>query len=276
MGDEQDDNLELSLSISPRPSSRAPPVAVTLPVTVSPRQETRRMVSLPSPVQTLLYESPTSHPLQLSANHSLYAPPEEIAFSPSPADVPRSGTITGAGPSRNVRNRRNTTTNAPRKGKSETIEPPYPWATNHRATVHDLQHLLSNGIRTITGDVKCKRCERQYQMEFDLIEKFTEIGGYIARNKHSMHDRAPPVWRNPVLPKCRFCGQENSAKPVISAKKKAINWLFLLLGQMIGCCTLEHLKYFCKHTNLHRTAAKIALFISLIFVSASNSTHWPF
>ncbi|KAE8696772.1 Cytoplasmic tRNA 2-thiolation protein 1 [Hibiscus syriacus] len=93
-------------------------------------------------------------------------------------------------------------------------------------------------------------------MEYDLIEKFTEIGGYIARNKHSMHDRTPPIWCNPVLPKRRFCGQENSAKLVISAKKRAINWLFLLLGQMVGCCTLEHPKYFCKHTNLHRTAAK--------------------
>ncbi|KAE8660994.1 hypothetical protein F3Y22_tig00116944pilonHSYRG00262 [Hibiscus syriacus] len=133
-------------------------------------------------------------------------------------------------------------------------------------------NILSNGIRTITGDVQCKRSERQYQMEYDLREKFKEISGYIAQNKHSMHGRAPSVWRNPVLPKCRFCGQENSAKPVISAKKRAINWLFLLLCQMIGCCTLEQLKYFCKHTKKHRTAAKDR-FIYLAYLCLCKQLH---
>lgn len=122
--------------------------------------------------------------------------------------------------------------------------------------VHSLEYLYSRQIVTITGEVQCKRCERQYKMEYNLKEKFLEVGSFIAGNKSTMRDRAPSVWMNPVLPPCKFCEQENSAKPIIGEKKKVINWLFLLLGQMLGCCTLEQLKYFCKHTKNHRTGAK--------------------
>ncbi|KAH7510958.1 hypothetical protein FEM48_ZijujUnG0061700 [Ziziphus jujuba var. spinosa] len=100
--------------------------------------------------------------------------------------------------SRSTRVRRNPT-QAPREGKSETIPAPFPWATTHRATVHTLDYLVEKQILTVNGDVQCKRCERQYEMEFDLREKFHE---------------------------------------------------------MLGCCTLEQLKYFCKHTKNHRTGAK--------------------
>ncbi|KAE8686788.1 hypothetical protein F3Y22_tig00111027pilonHSYRG00116 [Hibiscus syriacus] len=261
---EEDDNLELKLSCSPTPSSTAP-----APVPVPHQEETLQTVFELSPMETLLYESPTSRPLQLSANHSLYNaafadpeaassvmyPPQELALSSSPVNFQGSGAVSGGVPPRTLRVRRNPTKTL-REGKSETVETPYPWATNYRATVHSLQYFSSKGICTITGDVQCKRCERQYKISYGLKEKFNEIVTYIARNKSSMHDRAPSVWRNPLLPKCKFCDQENSAKPVIALKKKAINWLFLLLGQMIGCCTLDQLKYFCKHTKNHRTGAK--------------------
>ncbi|CAH9116111.1 unnamed protein product [Cuscuta epithymum] len=158
-------------------------------------------------------------------------------------------------PFRKVRQRRNPS-QAPREGKSEFIPPPFPWSTDKRATIQPLSYLVSNKISTITGDVQCKRCERTYVIEFDLHQKFYEIGRFIMENKAIMHDRAPEMWRNPVLPTCRFCEQENSAKPVIASSKKAINWLFLLLGQLLGCCTLEQLRYFCKHTKNHRTGAK--------------------
>ncbi|KAK8561350.1 hypothetical protein V6N13_149472 [Hibiscus sabdariffa] len=267
---QEEDHLELKLSCGPTPSYTASsPVPVPAPV---PQQlETLQMASQMPPVQTLFYQQPTSHPLQLSANHSLYnsalinseasssvmnSPQPELPFSPPPADVPVNvAPVGGRGPPRTGRGRRNPT-QALREGKTETVEAPYPWATTHRARVHSLQYLTSRGIRTITGDVQCRRCERQYKIGYDLKDKFNEIATFIVRNKSAMHDRAPPVWRNPVLPKCRFCDQENSAKPVISAKKKAVNWLFLLLGQMLGCCTLDQLKYFCKHTKNHRTGAK--------------------
>ncbi|XP_019165131.1 PREDICTED: uncharacterized protein LOC109161263 [Ipomoea nil] len=143
-----------------------------------------------------------------------------------------------------------------KKGKSETITPPYEWATNRRATVHTLHYLDFKKIHEIKGEVQCRRCESRYEMGFDLIKKFSEVAKFVWENRGEMADRAPEVWMNPSLPTCRYCGQENSAKPVIPRSKKAINWLFLLLGQMLGCCTLNQLRYFCKHTRHHRTGAK--------------------
>ncbi|KAL7095701.1 hypothetical protein ACP275_10G040500 [Erythranthe tilingii] len=135
------------------------------------------------------------------------------------------------------------------------IPPPYPWATSRRAAVHDLCHLQANGISMIAGNVQCKRCERTYEVEFDLHEKFRAVASYVVRNREEMRHRAPAAWMNPTLPDCRFCGQGNCVKPVLT-KKKSINWLFLFLGELIGCCKLAELKYFCKHTKNHRTGAK--------------------
>ena len=118
------------------------------------------------------------------------------------------------------------------------------------------EQILAKGIHAIHGDVQCKKCERMYTIEYDFERKFNEVFEYIATNKQNMHHRAPSAWMCPTLPTCKFCGQENSCKPVISEKKRSINWLFLLLGQFLGCCTLEQLKYFCKHTKNHRTGAK--------------------
>ena len=70
-----------------------------------------------------------------------------------------------------------------------------------------------------------------------------------------MHNRAPPIWMSPTLPNCRFCKESNCVKPVIG-ERRCINWLFLFLGQMLGCCKLTLLKYFCKHNDHHSTGAK--------------------
>ncbi|EEF43292.1 hypothetical protein RCOM_0937400 [Ricinus communis] len=123
----------------------------------------------------------------------------------------------------------------------------------------------------------CKRCEKQYELGFNLREKFVEVGTFIAENKNSMHDRAPGVWMTPALPTCKYCDQENSVKPVICDKKKGINWLFLLLGQMLGCCTLEQLKYFCKHTKNHRTGAKDrVLYLTYLGLCKQLDPNGPF
>ncbi|AES81664.1 hydroxyproline-rich glycoprotein family protein [Medicago truncatula] len=144
----------------------------------------------------------------------------------------------------------------PKKQKwTETINPPFPWATCKRAKVYTIHQLLSEGFNTIGGTVQCKQCGFQRVLQFDLKEKFDEVVEFIEKNKYNMHDRAPKAWMNPVLPKCDKCGQENAMNPIIT-KKRTINWLFLLLGQMIGCCKLQHLKYFCKHTNNLRISAK--------------------
>ncbi|XP_073272444.1 uncharacterized protein [Primulina huaijiensis] len=175
--------------------------------------------------------------------------------SPPPPSIFQEPSCNGDGHPWPPRSRRNPT-QLPRGGKSLEIAPPYSWATNLRATVHSLQHLLSIHIHTIIGDVQCKICGRNYEMGFDLRQKSLEIFQFIIENKGQMQDRAPSAWLIPSLPPCRLCGEKNSVKPIISDKKKTVNWLFLLLGQMLGFCSLAQLKYFCKHTNNHHTGAK--------------------
>ncbi|KDO46184.1 hypothetical protein CISIN_1g041599mg [Citrus sinensis] len=229
----------------------------------------------------LVSQSPPQLPLQISPSHShsLYIPP----FMPDPSvvpvcrqEIPSPAPAAAAPPSRPLRPRRNPT-QAPGQGKGDTVPALYPWATTHRATVHNLNYLLSKQITTITGEMQCKKCEKQYEMGYDLRDKFYEVGRFIAENKSSMHDRAPSVWMNPVLPTCKFCDQENSAKPVIPDKKKQINWLFLLLGQLLGCCTLDQLKYFCKHTKNHRTGAKDrVLYLTYLGLCKQLDPNGPF
>ncbi|XP_010528312.1 PREDICTED: uncharacterized protein LOC104805442 [Tarenaya hassleriana] len=139
-------------------------------------------------------------------------------------------------------------------GDKEIVTAPYQWATTSPFTVHSLSDLISKKINVISGQVQCKRCEKIVTVEYNLKEKFVEISRYIAENKEELRDRAPSLWMNPRLPTCETC--ETGMKPVISQKKEDINWLFLLLGQMLGCCTLEQLKYFCYKTQNHRTGAK--------------------
>lgn len=112
-------------------------------------------------------------------------------------------------------------------------------------------------MNKITGTVQCIRCKVQRVIEFDLLEKFMEILRYTVAKMDSMHERAPSHWEKPVLPTCNNCDRVNSLKPVIG-KKRGINWLFLFLGQLIGCCTLRHLKYFFKHSKYenHRSGAR--------------------
>ncbi|XP_072952284.1 uncharacterized protein [Typha angustifolia] len=159
-------------------------------------------------------------------------------------------------PGRQTYHSRRNPTQAHRDGKPETILPPTPWATEQRATVYPLEYLVARGITNITGESQCKRCDARHLMTYDLEAKFAELTAFIGARTHLMHDRAPDEWLNPVFPACPSCAQPNCMRPVIAAKKRDINWLFMLLGQTLGCCTLEQLKYFCKHTGNHRTGAK--------------------
>ncbi|KAK4424152.1 hypothetical protein Salat_1608600 [Sesamum alatum] len=172
---------------------------------------------------------------------------------------------------------RRTPSRAPREGKSTTITPPFAWATNRRATVHRMSYLISKQIMTIRGEVQCKKCEQQYAMEFDLPQRFLKVASFVADNRFSMCQRAPRSWMNPALPRCRYCEEDNSCKPVISDKKRSINWLFMFLGEMLGCCTLDQLKYFCKHTKNHRTGAKDrVLFLTYIAICKQLEPNGPF
>ncbi|KAI3957533.1 hypothetical protein MKX01_001892 [Papaver californicum] len=144
--------------------------------------------------------------------------------------------------------------------------PPFEWATNRFAKIHDKNYLIGRGIHTISGEVQCKKCEHRCTLEFDLQSKLLEIGSFIYHNKENLCHRATDNWMSPNLETCPSCDQPNSLKPIIPSDKGMINWLFLLLGQMIGCCTLEQLKFFCDKNSLHRTGAKDRL-IFLTYLS---------
>jgi hypothetical protein len=135
--------------------------------------------------------------------------------------------------------------------------PPFPWAKPNRVAEHySLAELAGRGITAIEGEVQCRRCDARTTLSLDLATKFRELHDFVARNVETMNDRAPEEWKDPALPDCDRCGQRSSLRPVIAAEKEQINWLFLLLGQTLGLCTLEQLKHFCAHTNQHRTGAK--------------------
>ncbi|XXG81362.1 hypothetical protein AAC387_Pa09g2018 [Persea americana] len=146
--------------------------------------------------------------------------------------------------------------NGPRTALDEIITPPFAWATDRPATVHTIKYLLDNNIPIISGEVQCKRCAFRCNIELDLQSKFWDIKVFINRNIERLYQRAPKEWTNPVLLDCKECKQKNCMKPVIPSNLESINWLFLLLGSLLGCCNLEQLKYFCMHNKQHRTGAK--------------------
>ncbi|KAF6149761.1 hypothetical protein GIB67_017494 [Kingdonia uniflora] len=226
------DDADLSLSLSPPSTSRLPP---------------------PAPPQQELIQPPQQ---QFHPGPQLHQPQQQIVFHPGPLPPPPHQPGPNVPRQAPVRRQRRNLRNAD-DGPQNIIPAPFPWATTNRATVHSLQYLLENDIRVISGEVRCKKCEEQTMLHLNLQQKFTEVAGYIVQHKSVMHDRAPKRWMAPDLPDCTSCGQANSLKPVFPPNKEdELNWLFLLLGQTLGLCTLEQLKYFCKHTSNHRTGAK--------------------
>ncbi|KAK3161636.1 hypothetical protein QOZ80_1BG0079580 [Eleusine coracana subsp. coracana] len=134
--------------------------------------------------------------------------------------------------------------------------PPFPWATDRPARHDTLDTLLRRGVTTVEGGARCKRCGARTTVAYDLASRFRELRAFVDANRHAMDDRAPDAWMCPALPDCGACGRRGAVWPEIPADKRDINWLFLLLGQTLGCCTLEQLKYFCMNTGRHRTGAK--------------------
>ncbi|XP_009783149.1 uncharacterized protein [Nicotiana sylvestris] len=239
---DHEDELLLTLSLSPTTpmDSTTPTFSLPLNLVIPPPLPP----SPPPPLPTLLYGSDVN--IEENIIESNVALVYDQMNEPSGARM-RVGLTTRA---------RKKSTPSLKEGESETITPPYPWATTKRAIVHTLDYLISNGITVISGEVQCKKCQQQYQIQYDLQEKFKEIATFILKTKSVMRDRAPIIWMNPNLPNCKYCNQNNCVKPIISERRSSINWLFLLLGQMIGCCKLDALKYFCMHTKNHRTGAK--------------------
>lgn len=208
-------------------------------------------------------------------------PPPSTSRTPFNINQPFIGAIravetAAAAPFRPRRARRNPSKTPP-AGKSPTVQPAFPWSDENRATVRSLSYLRANQISVITGDVQCKKCELKFTMELDLEQRFREISTFIAENKVQLFQRAPKSWSSPALPSCGHCNQENCVKPEMSDKKRSINWLFLFLSQLLGCCTLEQLKYFCKHTKNHRTGAKDrVLFLAYLALCKQLDPNGPY
>ncbi|KAM6574385.1 hypothetical protein CsatA_022712 [Cannabis sativa] len=139
--------------------------------------------------------------------------------------------------------------------------PLYPWAKVQPGKVHSLEYLLANRIFDIKGQLKCTDCKYEYEMRLDLVREFNKVRRFIEMNKDNMYDRAPAIWKHPPYPTCPMCKHENSAKPVLTDDHLKtdcynFNWLFLLLTQFLGSCTLSHLKVYCMYNEIHRTGAK--------------------
>ena len=85
--------------------------------------------------------------------------------------------------------------------------------------------MQSNQIILIQVKVHCKRCSREYEMEYNLKQKFTEVSKFIAKEMRAMNREAPEIWMKPVFPICRFCCVRNGVEPVIG-RKLSMNRLF--------------------------------------------------
>lgn len=155
----------------------------------------------------------------------------------------------------------------------------FPWVTSADLPVLHctLESMLLKGITSVEGKATCNRCRAEVPIAYDLDAKFREVRDYVAANIHIMDDRAPEHWMCPRLPDCGSCGKKACMWPQIPNEKREINWLFLFLAQMLGCCTLEGLKFFCKNTKNHCTGAKTrVLYYAYIEMCRQLDPQGPF
>lgn len=228
----------------PHPHHMMPPGYYTNVIT--PWNVSGAALPLPPPLGVVSVAVPSPYPPPGQLQH-----PQAIQDGSGALETPRPVPRLGRPPAGHQARRNSSRAVAAEKN---VIVPPYPWATSKPAVIHNLRYLSSNNINVISGQVQCRPCEKIETLEYNLEEKFKELYRYIVNNKDELRQRAPHIWMNSKLTPCGSC--ESGMKPVLSEKKEEINWLFLLLGQMLGCCTLEQLRYFCDKTSQHRTGAK--------------------
>ncbi|XP_038875061.1 uncharacterized protein LOC120067587 [Benincasa hispida] len=109
-----------------------------------------------------------------------------------------------------------------RPGKIETIPTPYPWARNRQAIIHSMRNLVGDGILKIVGKMKCKKCEVESEIEYDLVEKFKEAEKVIVNNKSVMYNCVLEVWNAPKRLDCENCGRERSVEAMIGKKREIV------------------------------------------------------
>ncbi|KAH0856889.1 hypothetical protein HID58_085150 [Brassica napus] len=234
-------NLDLSLGIGPQAKDPVEQHCKLMELLRSVSDSTQN--AQPSPPLPPLHTMPPGYynlTYPQNAAGQLLLPPITNQRGVGTLETPRPGTRLGRPPGGHHA-RRNSSKAAATVEESvdKDIVPPYPWATTRPARIHNLRYLYVNNINVIVGQVHCKPCESTQTIEYNLTEKFGELYRYIYDNKEVLRHRAPKVWSCPKLTPC--CSCKNGMKPVIGENKEEINWLFLLLGQMLGCCTLDQL-----------------------------------
>lgn len=268
-GGGDDEGLPLSLSLGPTSYSSQIPTPATSSLRLAPPSMMWQSPDFMARMSHSYFMTSPPYMSSSSLSNNLYqkvyrgsptpttqsplGPP--VSFFPPSAFAPPSNQ-TPARPVRSVPPEDEPRRSSRSQTKEDTIPPPFPWATNKRGRIHSLEYLESKQITTITGDVQCKNCDKVYQVSYNLRERFAEVENIFVMRKRIMRERAPPNWINPEAARCEHCGRDKAVKPVIAERKSQINWLFLLLGQTLGYCTLSQLKNFCKHSKSHRTGAK--------------------
>ncbi|KMZ64581.1 hypothetical protein ZOSMA_35G00360 [Zostera marina] len=149
----------------------------------------------------------------------------------------------------------------PQSVKLVAIPPPFPWSSENRATLLTMEELARRGFNTIEGEVQCKRCNVRAVASLQLKERFEVVIHNLLDILKIGNTSAPSKWVNPQFPSCPSCKNVNCMAPIISEKKRNINWLFLYLGETIGMCNLDQLYYFYKHNMFRITGSKIHLLL---------------
>ncbi|XP_010490324.1 PREDICTED: uncharacterized protein LOC104768091 [Camelina sativa] len=236
-----------------------------LPLYSSPSVQTLHLSQL-NQVETVAMQTPRLEvPLHYQPSGQLLHPPQTVAL-----ETPRRGRKPGAQARRKLAK-----AGAVKKKDDKVIIPPYPWSTNKLAIHHTISELTANNINRISGEVHCKPCDMTHTISYNLMEKFSELYVYIRDNKEVMRTRAPAKWLAPELIPCEAC--KTDMRPVIKESTEKINWLFLLLGQMLGCCTLEQLKFFCEAIVEHRTGCKDrVLYTTYLILCGQLDPQGPF
>ncbi|KAI9123809.1 hypothetical protein K1719_005109 [Acacia pycnantha] len=191
-------------------------------------------------------------PTPLAQPHPVYSPPMEFLHSNNPLhftlELDLFPKLPLTYPKMNLNVAINDEPPLPPLGR---VHPPQ----NPRNNGEDQSHLEKNFIYTVTGTVRCNKCGKEYPVVFNIEEKLKQFESFVESKKRTMHNRAPPEWTSPQSLVCEHCTGDG-VRPVIDVRKDNINWLFLFLGQMLGYCTLEQLKYFCACTQNHCTGSK--------------------
>ncbi|XP_021849478.1 uncharacterized protein [Spinacia oleracea] len=148
----------------------------------------------------------------------------------------------------------------------EYPQPLYPHAKPEPAKIHSLNYLLQNHILIVSKDFKCgnSECNQMYKVTYDIQTKFQELVEFIRTEKDKSLNGgvAPEKWLTPTttLPECSNCRRKCDVDSLLGSDDRVsesayhkIDWLFLLLGRLLGVCEWNQLNYFCINNNIDRS-----------------------